>query len=110
MKNPRREAARARLEELLASQPLTQGMYVRAWGNHLIIGRNEPFGPDGEMGADDRVRLTILNHSSFGLGVRRHTGRWERTPFSGSIHEMVQVIRTCMQHLVAPYPGVSQDF
>ena len=103
MKNPRREAARAQLEELLASQPLTQGMYVRTWGDHLIIGRNEPFGPGGELEADDRVRLTALNHSSFGLGVRRHTGRWEQTPFTGTLDELVNVISSLMQHIVAPY-------
>ncbi len=103
MKNPRREATRTRLEELLSSHPPTQGMYVRAWGNHLIIGRQEPLGPDGEMEADDRLRLTALNHSSFGLGVRRHTGRWERTPFTGTMDELVDVISSFMQHIVAPY-------
>ena len=103
MKNPRREAARARLEELLSSHSLTQGMYVRTWGDHLIIGRQEPFGPGGEKEADDRLRLTALNHSSFGLSVRRHTGRWEQTPFTGTLDELVDVIRSMMQHIVAPY-------
>lgn len=103
MKNPRREAARTRLEELLASHSLTQGMYVRTWGDHLIIGRQEPFGPDGEMEADDRLRLTALSHSSFGLSVRRHTGRWEQTPFTGTLDELVDVISSLMQHIVARY-------
>ena len=103
MKKPRREAARIRLEELLSSHPPTQGMYVRTWGDHLIIGRHEPFGPDGEMEADDRLRLTALKDSSFGLGVRRHTGRWEQTPFTGTLDDLVDVIRSLMQHIVAPY-------
>lgn len=103
MKKPRREAARVRLEELLSSHPPTQGMYVRTWGDHLIIGRHEPFGPDGEMEADDRLRLTTLNTSSFGLSVRRHTGRWEQTPFTGTLDDLVDVIRSFMQHIVAPY-------
>ena len=103
MKNPRREAIRARLEELLSGHPLTEGMYVRAWGDHLIIGRQEPFGPNGEMEADDRLRLTVLNRSSFGLSVRRHTGRWEKTPFSGTLDELADVIWSLMQHIVAPY-------
>ncbi len=75
MKNARREAARLSLEEMLSGNPITGGMYVRTWGDHLIIGRHEPFGPDGETEADDRLRLTALNHPSFGLSVRRHTGR-----------------------------------
>ena len=103
MKNPRREAARARLEELLSSNPLTEGMYVRSWGDHLIMGRHEPFGPDGETEADDRLRLTIRNRSSFGLSVRRHTGRWEKTPFTGTLDELADIIWSLMQHIVAPY-------
>ena len=50
-----------------------------------------------------RVRLTRLSASTYGLSVRRHTGRWERTPFSGNMKEMVDTILGCMQHLVAPY-------
>jgi len=103
MKNTRRDAARVRLEDLLSSHSPTQGMYVRTWGDHLIIGRHEPFGPDGEMEADDRLRLTALHHSSFGLSVRRHTGRWEQTPFTGTLDELVDIIGSLMQHIVAPY-------
>jgi len=103
MKNARREAARVRLEELLSGNPLTEGMYVRSWGDHLIIGRHEPFGPNGEMEADDRLRLTVLNRSSFGLSVRRHTGRWEKTPFTGTMDELTDIIWSLMQHIVASY-------
>jgi hypothetical protein len=55
------------------------------------------------MEKDDRVRLTRLSASAYGLSVKRHTGRWERTPFSGSMEEMVDIMLGCMQHLVAPY-------
>lgn len=103
MKNVRREASRARLDELLSSDPLTEGMYVRTRGDHLIIGRHEPFGPNGELEADDRLRLTALNHSSFGLSVRHHTGRWEKTPFTGTLDELADIIWSMMQHIVAPH-------
>jgi hypothetical protein len=103
MKDVRRAAARARLDQLLSGDPLTQGMYVRAWGDHLIIGREEPFGPNGEMEADDRLRITVLKGASFGLSVRRHTGRWEKTPFTGTLEELVDVIQSLMQHIVARY-------
>jgi len=72
-------------------------------GDHLILGRREPVEPKGEIDNDGRVRLTRLSASTYGLSIRRHTGRWERTPFSGSIEEMVDTILGCMQHLVAPY-------
>lgn len=103
MKDPRREAARTKLAQLLSGNPITQGMYVRTWGDHFIIGRQEALGPNGEMEADDRVRVTALNRNSYGLSVRRHTGRWEQTPFTGTIDDLTEVIWSMMQHIVAPY-------
>lgn len=104
MKDARRQAAKQQLERLLSENSITEGMYVRTWGDHLILGRHEPNGPDGEVEALDRLRLTALNASSYGLSVRRHTGRWEQTPFTGSLEELANVIWAYMQHLVAPYP------
>ena len=89
--------ARASLAERLASNALTSGMEVRAHGDNLIVARPTE-GPD----RDDRVRLTRLGASSWGLSVKRHTGRWERTPFAGSMSEMTDVIWSFLQHVVAP--------
>lgn len=93
----------SRLLRLLEADQTTAGLYVRIYGKHLIMGREEPWGPGGEIEKDDRVRLTRLNASNYGLSVRRHTGRWERTPFAGTMEEMVEIIQTLMQHLVASY-------
>ncbi len=95
--------AESKLRGLLDTHERTAGLYVRVHGDHLILGRREPIGPNGEMKNDDRVRLTRLSASAYGLSVKRHTGRWERTPFSGSMEEMVDTILGCMQHLDAPY-------
>jgi hypothetical protein len=94
--------ANSKLAGLLATHPATNGMYVRIHGAHLILGRREP-GPNGEDGDDDRVRLTRLTSTKFGLSVKRHTGRWERTPFSGDMEELVGTVLQFMQHLIAPY-------
>ena len=96
-------AAESRLRELLDRHEQTAGLYIRVHGDHLILGRQEPIGPNGERENDDRVRLTRFSASAYGLSVKRHTGRWERTPFSGTIEDMVDTILGCMQHLVAPY-------
>ena len=48
------------------------------------------------------VRLTRLSSAAFGLSVKRHNGRWERTPFSGRLEDMVRAIHEFMQHLVTP--------
>jgi len=97
------QLAQSKLSGLLDAHEQTAGLYVRVHGDHLILGRREPLGPDGEMENDDRVRLTRLSASTYGLSVKRHTGRWERTPFSGDMEEMIDTILGCMQHLVAPY-------
>jgi len=96
-------AAAATLKGLLDGHPPTAGLSIRVRGDHLILGRTEPTGSQEQTDQDDRVRLTRLAGSTYGLSVRRHTGRWERTPFVGTLEEMVDVISGCMQHLVAPY-------
>jgi hypothetical protein len=95
--------AEPKLRALLDSYEPTSGLYIRVHGDHLILGRRDAIGPDGHPEVDDRVRLTRLSASKYGLSVRRHTGRWERTPFTGNMQEMVDAILACMQHLVAPY-------
>lgn len=98
------EQAREHLESKLTEHEPTRGLYVRTQGKHLILGRREAFGPDQQPENDDRVRLTHLGGESFGLSVMRHTGRWERTPFSGTIDELVDVMITTMQHLLVAWP------
>ena len=44
-----------------------------------------------------------MGGARYGLSVRRHTGRWEKTPFSGTLSELVGAICTTMQHLVAAW-------
>jgi hypothetical protein len=95
--------AESKLTQLFSAHEMAAGLYVRVHGDHLILGRREAFGPDGELENDDRVRLTRLPACRYGLSVKRHTGRWERTPFSGTMEEMVDTIVGCMQHLVAAY-------
>ena len=94
-------SAAADLEKLLGADRLTAGMLVRARGVHLIVGREDSEDPSGAGRIDDRVRLTRLDSVTWGLSVKRHDGRWERTPFTGTIAELVDVMLTFMQHLVA---------
>ena len=89
------------LKRLLEADRLTAGMSVRVHGDNLIVGRHDAGPANKQLQTDDRVRLTRLSPVAWGLSVKRHTGRWERTPFSGTIEEMVLVMRTFMQHLVA---------
>ena len=96
------DRARITLGRLLEQSDLTSGMSVRVHGDHLLLGRDATSPRGSKRETVDRVRLTRLTTATYGLSIRRHTGRWERTPFSGSMQEMVEVMRTYMQHLVAP--------
>ena len=98
------DAIRDRLLSLLEQHETTRGLYVNGRGKQLILGRREAFGPTQEPQDDDRVRLTHLRADSFGLSVLRHTGKWEKTPFSGTLEEMVEVMTGTMQHLLADWP------
>lgn len=101
--NPSIERARERLEELLGKSKITTGLLVRVRGKHLTLVREET-GPGGEPEDDPRVRLTHLGGDQFGVSVLRHTGKWERTQFAGTIDEDVAIIHETMQHLVADWP------
>ena len=100
---PKIAQARAQLATLLEQHTVTTGMSIRVHGDNLILGRPDPAAGTSRPQHDDRVRLTRLTASTFGLSVKRHTGRWERTPFAGKLDDMVDTIVSFMQHLVAPY-------
>jgi hypothetical protein len=101
--NEAMSAAQAKLAQLLKADKITAGMYVHVRGKHLIAGRIELTGPDRTPENSDRVRFTRLAANFYGLSVRRHTGRWEKTPFSVTLEETVTAVCAVMQHLVAPY-------
>ncbi len=96
-------SAQERLAEILGKSKVTAGLLVRARGKHLTLVREEA-GPGGELEDDPRVRLTHLGGETFGVSVLRHTGKWERTPFAGSVDEVMEFIIETMQHLVADWP------
>ncbi len=96
------EPHRSQLLRLLEAHEPTVGMYVRIYGEHLILGRELALEEDGNTERDDRLRLSRLRSRSWGLSVKRHNARWERTPFSGDLEEIVNAILSFMQHLCAP--------
>ena len=98
------DAVRDQLLSLLEQHEATRGLYVNVRGKQLILGRREEFGPDYPAEDNDRIRLTHLGGDSFGLSVLRHTGRWEKTPFSGTVEQLVDVMIGPMQHLLADWP------
>ena len=91
------------LRSLLDSHELTKAVTIRLRGTQIYLGREELPGPFSQGEVEESIRLTSLGNDSFGLSVKRHTRRWERTPYSGTLADLVQVIHTNMQHLIAPW-------
>jgi hypothetical protein len=97
------KAVEARLRTLLDAEQVTSGMTISQRRGAFILGREEPPGPHSDGEPDDRVKLTPLGAGRFGVSVKRHTGRWEKTPFVGALDEVIAAIASTMQHLVAPW-------
>ena len=91
------------LRTLLDANELTREVVLRVERNRIYLGRKELPGPFSEDEIDESIRLDPVSGVGFGLSVKRHTGRWERTPHAGSLDHVVEVICTQMQHLVAPW-------
>ena len=50
-----------------------------------------------------RARFTWLGAGHYGLSLTRHTGRWERTPFTGPLPEVVDVLVSQLGFHLARY-------
>ena len=101
--NSAMQRAQGRLAKLIEHDIITAGMPIRIHGDHLILRRPDPQAPSQTPQDDDRVRLARSSQRTYGVSVKRHTGRWEKTPFVGNLEDMVNTIRSVMQHLAVPY-------
>ncbi len=93
------------LRSLLDNHPATEGMTIRVHGTSFVLGRldPDPGGPYSSAEPDERLRLTATARGRFTVSVRRHTGRWEKTPFTGTLPQVLDAICATMQHIVAPW-------
>jgi hypothetical protein len=89
------EAVR-QLERKLASRPDLGHLRVKQRGKSLTIFSDSPYGPD------DHARLTSLGGTRWGLSLPRHTGRWERTPFVGTMDEVLRTLTDMLGWHLAP--------
>jgi len=47
-----------------------------------------------EVDAEPIARLEPLSGQGYGLSFHRHTGRWERTPFTGDLVRLARILTT----------------
>jgi len=99
---------RSTLKELIEKEEVTSGMYVEVRGDRMTLGREEKAGwPPGQTEQTekvDRIRLEPAENNQYRISVKRHTGRWEKTPYKCGLQEVVEVLTGPMQHLVAEWP------
>ena len=74
------------LEELLERHEQLGHLRVKKRGDSLTIYSGEA--SDSHLHA----RITHLGRGHWGLSLPRHTGRWERTPFMGTMEEVVATL------------------
>jgi hypothetical protein len=76
------QTARATAEQILHDRGL-QHLSVRVYGKQLTIYSGTPADPD------NRARLTQLRPSHYRLDMAGRGGRWEPTPYHGTLRELL---------------------
>ena len=85
MRDPRLDSQRDSVERILREKGFPH-LHVHVHGQHLVI--------DSQDGDErwNRARLTRLSSTQFQLGMADHRGRWEATPFSGTLVELLTML------------------
>jgi len=66
-------------------------------GMNLVI-----YGED-ENGKDNRCRFSCIKSGLFYLNIANHTGKWEQTPFEGTLEERLFMV-------IEQFPGTLTDY
>ena len=73
------------LEQILSGKGYSH-LLVKGRGQHLIIYAQHP------ENKEPRLRLTALPGGICGLSFCSHSGKWERTPFVGSMQNILDTV------------------
>jgi len=76
------------LEQILAEHDGLGHLWVKGRGQSLTIHSGDVADPHAH------ARITRLGKQPWGLSLPRHTGRWERTPFVGTMAEVIDTVIT----------------
>ncbi len=77
--------ASAQIERLLQEQGINH-LHSYTRGDHLIL---YSLGDEEKI---NRVRFTRLSVHKYQISIANHRGRWEKTPFTGTIPELVNML------------------
>lgn len=74
------------LRRLIASFDGLEHLRVKRRGKSLTLYSTD------SAGTLNHARLTWLGGATWGLSLPRHTGRWEKTPFIGTLDDIVSIL------------------
>jgi len=56
-----------------------------------------------EGSRENRCRFTQISGCNFALGMADHNGKWEYTPFEGTINELLEMVMTQFNWVLIDY-------
>lgn len=79
----------------IAVQELMDFLHQKGFSHLNVLVRGKHFviystGPEGDK--FNRVRLSRISSAEYQLGIANHMGRWEATPFTGPLSELMQLL------------------
>jgi hypothetical protein len=90
------QAARATAEQILHARGMAH-LSVRVYGKHLTIYSGTP----GD--AEHRARLAQLTRDRYRLDMAGRGGRWESTPYTGALRELLDQLINQFGFVLAPW-------
>lgn len=90
------EEGMRRLEQQVRAEAALGHLHLRRRGATITLYSESP------EGAVDHARLTFLSHEVWGLSLPRYNGRWEKTPFVGSIDDVFGMLAGALGFHLAP--------
>lgn len=84
------------LLRLLADYEGLDHLHVKRRGKSLTLYSEDTDGPS------DHARFTWLGGATWALSLPRHTGRWEKTPFMGTLDELMQLLTEMLGFHLSP--------
>ena len=85
-----------RLQDMLERQDGLGHLTVRKYGAHLILES------EGQDGSRKHARFTAVSRQYWTIGFPDHRGRWEKTPYRGTLREMLDLTMTAFPWMLVP--------
>jgi hypothetical protein len=90
------ESAKDKTEEKLSQMGLKH-LHVAVRGKSIVIYS------EFESNKENRCRFTNLSGATYELGMADHNGKWEATPFEGTVDELLEMVMTEFEWILCDF-------